>query len=298
MKEFLKAVKLVMLSPKSLVISIIGVFFYTLGINLFLTPAQLFPIGTMGLVYEFSYVVDKFLGFTVPADIGYFVLNLPILVLGYYKVGKKFTVKTLIVVIFTSFFISLIPIPKEPLITDTLLAVIASALISGIGVAMLLRVGASSGGTDIIALYMSIAKGKSFGTFNTAFNGIVITIAVILTGDISTAVYLMIYVYILSVTIDKIHNSSERFTMIIVTKQSSLVKQTLFDQGVRRGITVIESKGGYTGNPNNTLIMTCERNEYQELTKMIKAVDQKSFISTFKTQDVLGEFENNYLKTL
>lgn len=298
MKDFISAVKAVLLQPKSLVVSVFGVFLYTLGINLFITPANLFPIGTMGLVYEITFILDKTIGVVIPADIGYFVLNIPILILGYFKVGKKFTVKTLIVVAFTSVFMSAIPVPSAPLIDDTLLAIIASALISGVGVAMLLRVGASSGGTDIIALYMSIAKGKSFGTFNTAFNGIVIAIAVILTKDLTTAIYLMIYVYILSVTIDKIHNSSEKFTMIIVTNKSPDVKKAIFGAGIRRGITVIDSKGGYTGNQNNTLILTCERNEYPELTRMIKDVDSKAFISTFKTQDVVGEFENTYLKTL
>ncbi len=298
MKDFISAVKAVLLQPKSLVVSVFGVFLYTLGINLFITPANLFPIGTMGLVYEITFILDKTIGVVIPADIGYFVLNIPILILGYFKVGKKFTVKTLIVVAFTSVFMSAIPVPNAPLIDDTLLAIIASALISGVGVAMLLRVGASSGGTDIIALYMSIAKGKSFGTFNTAFNGIVIAIAVILTKDLTTAIYLMIYVYILSVTIDKIHNSSEKFTMIIVTNKSPDVKKAIFGAGIRRGITVIDSKGGYTGNQNNTLILTCERNEYPELTRMIKDVDSKAFISTFKTQDVVGEFENTYLKTL
>ncbi len=298
MKDFIEAVKAVILQPKSLIVSVFGVFLYTFGINLFITPANLFPIGTMGLVYEITFILEKTVGVVIPADIGYFVLNIPILLLGYFKVGKKFTVKTLIVVAFTSVFMSAIPIPAEPIIEDTLLAIIASALISGVGVAMLLRVGASSGGTDIIALYMSIAKGKSFGTFNTAFNGIVIAIAVFLTRDLTTAIYLMIYVYILSVTIDKIHNSSEKFTMIIVTAKSPEVKKAIFGAGVRRGITVIDSKGGYTGNQNNTLILTCERNEYSELTRMIKDVDPKSFISTFKTQDVVGEFENTYLKTL
>ncbi len=298
MKEFISAVKAVLLQPKSLVVSVFGVFLYTLGINLFIAPANLFPIGTMGLVYEITFILDKTIGVVIPADIGYFVLNIPILILGYFKVGKKFTVKTLIVVAFTSVFMSAIPVPSAPLINDTLLAIIASALISGVGVAMLLRVGASSGGTDIIALYMSIAKGKSFGTFNTAFNGIVIVIAVILTKDLTTAIYLMIYVYILSVTIDRIHNSSEKFTMIIVTNKSPDVKKAIFGAGIRRGITVIDSKGGYTGNQNNTLILTCERNEYPDLTRMIKDVDSKAFISTFKTQDVVGEFENTYLKTL
>ncbi len=298
MKEFIQVVKTVLKEPRSLIISIIAVFLYTLGINLFITPANLFPIGTMGLVYEISFIFEKFFGVTIQADIGYFILNIPILLVGYFKVGKRFTVKTLIVVAFTSIFMSLIPVPKSALMDDTLLAIIASALISGSGVALLLRVGASSGGTDIIALYMSIAKGKSFGTFNTAFNAIVIMIAVILTKDLTTAIYLLIYVYILSVTIDKIHNSGEKFTMIIITQHSQEVKKTLFGAGVRRGITVIDSKGGFTGNPNKTLIMTCERSEYTELTRMIKKTDPKSFISTFKTQEVLGEFENNYLKTL
>lgn len=296
MHELIEAIKAVFKSPKSLCVSILGVFIYTLGINLFLTPTNLFPIGIMGLAYEFSFGADKFFGLTLSADIIYFIMNIPILVLGYTKVGKKFTVKTLIVVFFTTIFIRTIPV--QLVIEDTLLAVFASALISGIGTALLLRAGASSGGTDIIALYMSISKGRSFGTFNTIFNGFIIVIAVVLTNDLTTAVYLLIYVYIISVTIDKIHNSSERFTMIIVTLESAVVKQTLIDAGIRRGMTIIESKGGYTGNVNNTIIITCERNEYPELTKLIKSVDPRSFISTFKTQDVVGEFENSYLKTL
>ncbi len=247
---------------------------------------------------HFFVAADKFFGIAVSADIVYFLINIPILLLGYFKVGKKFTVKTLIIVAFTSIFISIIPIPATPIFEDTLLAVITTALLSGAGVAILLGMGASSGGTDIIALYMSIEKGKSFGTFNTAFNAVVIGLAVLLTGELTTAVYLLIFVFIFSYTIDKIHNSSEKFTMIIVTSQSAAVKENLFGAGVRRGITVMDSRGGYTGNPNNTLIITCERKEYPELARMIKDVDSKAFISTFKTQEVIGEFENTYLKTL
>lgn len=296
MKEFFSIVKSVLMSPKSLIISIIGVFIYTLGINLFLAPANLFPIGTMGLVYEISFASEKFIGINLSEDIVYFVVNIPILILGYYKVGKKFTIKTLFVVFFTSIFISIIPEVK--LIDETLVAVIAGGIVSGIGVAISLRVGASTGGTDIVALYMSIAKGKSFGTFNNAFNGVIIAIAVILTQDLSTAVYLLIFIFIFSYVIDLIHNTTDKYTMIIITQDYEKIKKELYSFGMRRGMTVINSEGGYSGITNSTLLITCERNEYSQLSRIIKEADPKSFISTFKIQDVIGEFEYTYLKTL
>lgn len=296
MKDFFQAIKEVLNTPKALIISIIGVFLYTLGLNLFLTPMNLFPIGLMGFVSELTHVIDSLFGIQISVDLGYFLFNIPILLLGYFQVGKRFTVRTLIVVALTSIFMSVIP--TVAVIDDVLLSVIASAVIQGIGVALLLNTGASSGGTDIIALYFSLKKNKSFGTFNLIFNGVVVVFAVFITQDLTTAIYMLILVFVIGVTIDKIHTTSEKYTMIIVTQKSKDVKQTLFSNGVTRGVTVIDSKGGYTGNQSNTLIMTCERSEYPVFSKMIKKADEKAFIATFKTQDVIGSFESTYTKML
>ncbi len=296
MADFISAVKEVFSSPRALIISIIGVFIYTLGLNLFLTPMNLFPIGLMGFVYEFTYATEIATAVSLSPDIVYFIFNIPILIIGYKYVGKRFTVRTLIVVALTSIFLGLIP--QVAVIDDVLLSVIASAVIQGIGVALLLNSGASSGGTDIIALFFSIQKGKSFGTFNFIFNSIVVVFAVILTGDLTTAIYMLILIFVMGVTVDKIHTINERYTMIIVTQNAMSVKRELFDNGVTRGITVIESHGGYTGKANTTLLITCEKNEYPTLTNLIRKVDEHAFISTFKTQDVIGYFESTYVKTL
>lgn len=296
MRDFFTALKYVLFDYKSLILSIFGVFLYTVGMNLFLTPINLIPVGILGVAFEISYFFEKISGIVLSANIIYFVLNIPILLLGYFQIGKKFTIRTLIVVGMTTILMSAIPVVQ--IIDDTLLSVIASSVISGIGVALLLNTGASTGGTDIISLFMAIKKNRPFGTFNLIFNGIVIIIAVFQTGDINTAVYLLILVYVTGVTIDKIHKLTDSYTLIIVTTKADEIKKEIFGNGLKRGMTVIDSKGGFTGNQNNTILITCEKKEYPQFVKIIKTIDEKAFISTFKTQEVVGAFENTYLSNL
>lgn len=294
--DLLVAVKQVFLDPKGLAISVLGVFLYTIGVNLFLTPMDLIPVGVLGIAFEISYFTENLLGFIFSPNVIYFLLNIPILLLGYFQIGRKFTIRTLIVVGLTSIFMSFIP--EVQIIDDRLLSVIASAVISGIGVALLLNTGASTGGMDIVSLFMAIKKNRPFGIFNFLFNCVVIGIAVVQSGDITTAIYLLILVYVTGVTIDKIHKLTDRYTLIVVTTRATEIKAEIFGNGLKRGMTLIDSRGGFTGNQNNTIIITCEKKEYPQFVKIIKTVDEKAFISTFKTQEVVGAFENTYLNSL
>lgn len=271
---------------------ILGCLIMVIGVNLFLIPINLFSTGLMGFSQELAALASHLTGVSDQTGIIYFILNIPIIVLGWLKVGKKFTIRTLIAVIFISFFQIIIPSDKV-LVADPLLAIITSGLFIGSGIGITLKRGASTGGTDIIVLYISLVKGKSFGVYNLIFNLIVIIGAILITSDLQVAILMLILIYTVGVMIDKIHNSHEKLTLLVMTTKADSVTESLL-KGTARGVTVVDSRGGLTKAENNTLITTISKAQLYACLSAIKAADEKAFINILPVENVVGFFPNNY----
>ncbi len=297
MKSNLQLVKEVLSDYRTMMILIIGTLINIIGINLFLVPFNLYPIGLMGLSFEINEVIYLITNTTIPENILFFVLNIPLFILSWKKIGKKFTIKTIIVVSLMTFYMAIIP-NDVIIIDDIFLSVVFSAIIAGFGLGILLNSGTSTGGSDIIALFMSLIKGKTFGTFNTIFNSFIIFFAVLLTQDIFTGVYMLIFVYFFSTSVDRTHKMSKKYTLLIVTSQEEAVKTQIYGSETERGVTILNSQGGFTNNPNKTLMITCEHSELYYIIDLIKVADENVFISVLDTDTVIGTFENSYKKRL
>ncbi len=278
---------------KNLGIIALGCLIMVLGLNLFLIPVDLYSTGLMGFSQEVAVIVSRLTGIADQTGAIYFLLNIPIIILGWLKVGKKFTLRTFWAVILISFFQIVIP-SDNVIVDDTLLAVITSGLFIGGGIGLTLRCGASTGGTDIIALYISLVKGKSFGVYNLILNLVVIVGAILVTGDIQVAILMLILLYTTGVVIDKIHNSNEKLTLFIMTTKADEVTNSLLAGQSSRGVTIVDSKGGLTKQANNTLITTISKGQLYACLSAIKSADEKAFINILPVENVVGFFPNNY----
>lgn len=274
----------------------LGSFIFVLGVNLFLTPVGIYTTGMLGLSQEISTLSN--LAFNTPdlTSIIFLLLNIPAILLGWFKVGKKFTFRTFYAIILISFYTTIIP-NDQILITDDLLSVITSGLFMGAGVGINLKFGSSSGGTDIIALFVSLTKGKGFGIYNIGLNLIVIILAVFLSKDFTMGILMLILIYTVSIVIDKVHNSHEKLTLFIVTNNTQAIKQSLLNNYVR-GLTIIDSQGGMSGSKNNTIMFTISKGELYSVIETIKQNDSKAFINIYNVERVVGYFENNYKNIL
>ncbi len=270
-----------------------GSLIMVIGLNLFLIPLELYSTGLMGLSQEIAVVFTSFTGLPDYTGQIYFLLNIPIIALGWLKVGKKFTLRTLWAVILISFFQIIIP-SDVVIVSDPLLAVITSGILIGAGIGLSLRSGASTGGTDIIVLYISLVKGKAFGVYNMLFNLIVIVGAILVTNDIQIAILMLILLYTTGVVIDKIHNSHVKVTLLIMTYKAEEVTNSLLAGSSSRGVTVLESKGGLTKADNNTLVTTISKGQLYACLSAIKSADEKAFINILPVENVVGFFPNNY----
>ncbi|MDM5332123.1 YitT family protein [Ureibacillus composti] len=265
------------------VIAIVGSLIVAFAFNFFLVPYEILSGGISG--------VAILIGLITPFNIGLinFLLNVPLIILGYYKLGKTITVNTLICVGSLSFFLFILPV--VPATHNILLSTIFGGIISGIGVGLILKYSGTSGGLDIIAILISRASNFSVGLLLTAMNGII----VLFSGaafDWEIALYTLLSIYLSGLVIDQIHTNDIKVTMQIVTTKGELIREDLL-KSIYRGITITEGYGGYTKEKKQILMMVVTRYETLRIKEIVRKHDEHAFINIFKTVEVVGVFVKN-----
>ncbi|KGR73640.1 YitT family protein [Ureibacillus manganicus] len=264
-------------------IAIFGSLIVAFGFNFFLVPYAILSGGISGIAI--------LIGLVTPFNIGLMnlLLNVPLLILGYFKLGKTITINTLIVVISLSFFLYVLPIVT---VTDNiLLSTVFGGIIGGIGVGLILKFSGTSGGLDIIAIIVSRSSNFSVGLLLTGMNGIVVLISGAF-FNWNIALYTLLSIYLSGIVIDRIHTNHIKVTMQIVTSKGEAIRKDLL-KTIYRGITVTEGYGGYTKEKKEILMMVVTRYEVLQVKKIVRNHDKHAFINIMRTVEVDGEFAKN-----
>jgi uncharacterized membrane-anchored protein YitT (DUF2179 family) len=280
---------MVLFHVKKLIIVIIGAFIFAFSMNYFLIPAGVYSSGFSGLSQLLSRLFSEYYNIHISVGIWLLLLNIPVTILGWRKVGKTFTLYSFISVIFSSLFLNLIPI-KE-LSDDILLNAVFGGVIGAVGAGMTLRFGASTGGMDIIAVYLSKVVEGSVGRFTFILNSFIIISAGFLFGW-EKSLYTLVGLFSSSKVIDILHTQAQKLTAMIVTKNSKDLKQAILTR-LTRGATVVPAHGAYSDEGRDMLITVISRYELFELRKIIKEVDPKAFTNIVKTDSVIGLFRKD-----
>ena len=277
---------------KNLGIMIIGVFLYVLAMNMFISPANLYTGGVTGIAQLIIAFASSAFGIQLSLGGLIFLLNVPLLYLAWRSIGKRFAVLSILTVVLQSIILELVPMGKFS--DDILLNAVFGGVLIGVGVGMILKIGASTGGTDIVFQYLSMKFNGSFGKYSFAINAIIILIAG-LTQGWETALYTIISIYITSVVIDKIHTVHQNLTLYIVTsKEDEMIKS--LQQQLYRGITILEGRGAYSKNDTSVLMMVLSSYELYEALAVIKMVDEQAFTNVVQSEMVQGYFVKKEIK--
>ncbi|MFF2909893.1 YitT family protein [Paenibacillus sp. NPDC057934] len=265
---------------REVVIIIISAFMVASGLRLFLIPHQLLSGGIAGAASVVGYLTNpKYI------SIIYFAMNLPILVWGFIAVGKKYICLSMLSVVATTWFMTIIPVVK--LTKDPILASIFGGVIIACGVGFALRVGGSSGGFDILGSIITRKHDIPMGSILFVMDGIVIlSLGFFKSWD--SALYAMLCIFVKSRVVDMIHIRHVKLTCFIVTKEREkmLNRLTLLPHGV----TVVNAEGGYSHEGNTMLMTVTTRYELSELRKTILETDPKAFVNVLETVEILGRF--------
>ncbi|MFH7818323.1 YitT family protein [Neobacillus thermocopriae] len=277
------------LQTKKFFVVILGAFLSALGMNIFLIPANVYSSGFTGIAQLLSKVLTDYTPFHLSVGILLLLLNIPVAILGWIKVGKSFTIYSFLSVALSSFFLELIPIIHVS--NDILLNSVFGGVIIAVGVGLTLKWGASTGGLDIIAMVLSRLKDKPIGPYMFILNGIIVVTAGFLYGW-EKALYTLVFLYTSTRVIDTIHTRHHKLTAFIITKKADEMKNAIHSKLVR-GITMIPAKGAFSNETRDMLMIVITRYELFDLERIIHEVDPNAFTNIIQTTGVYGFFRRD-----
>jgi len=261
---------------------LLGSLVFSIGINYFTIPNLLSEGGLIGITIILHYL------FHWSPGIVNFALNMVLVLLGIKFLERRAIIYTLFSIFSCSLFLFITEETGKRLTNDTLLAAIFAGLLVGGGLGIIFRAGGTSGGTTILARIANQFLGWSMGKSVLAIDIIVVAGSVFVIG-LGKAMYTLIAVYIGAKAIDFIvEGLEEKVAVLIISNSSELVLDAITNK-LSRGITVLEGRGGYTGDNKDVLYIVINRQEIVRLKNMIYAVDEHAYVTVHLVQEMIGK---------
>ena len=297
----LKFLKLKRNLIKDYCIIIIGTFIMAVGIVVFITPLKLAPGGVYGVAIILHHL------FGTPVGLVGICLDIPLLLLGIWALGAKFGAKTIAGIFSLAGFISLIEflygyaplisLPGNPAIADPAANFIISlfgGVIVGVGLGLIFRTRATSGGTDIIAMIIGkFIKHIPLGTILMIVDSVIVLLALLVFDDWTIPLYSWFVIYVTGFTIDKmISGFDRRKALFIISELHEQIKDVIINE-MERGGTYFKGKGMYYEQEKKIIFTTITKKELPVLLYRIHEIDADAFISIIDATDVLGEGFNS-----
>ncbi len=271
-----------------------GALVYAMGISIFLDPNSLAPGGTTGIAIIINNITGLKTGTLV------FLINIPILIFGWWKFGIKFILSTMYVTVASSFFMNMINehiILTYGLITDDLLlSGAAGGSLMAMGMAVVFRQGATTGGTDIIirALRQRYKHIRS-GTIFIITDAIIVSASAVILRNVEIALYAAITIVISNHVLDLVlyGGDSAKLLYIISNKQEQIAKRILDEIDI--GITYLKAEGAYTKSDKKVIMCVCRKYNYTKIREIVREEDIDAFFIVSGANEVFGDGYKSYL---
>lgn len=272
----------------------VGALIFAVPYCLIMYPMHLYAGNFTGVASLIQTLLLRFTPLDLPPSMDLsgtilFCLNIPLLALAWFGISKRFFVKTVITTFTISFFLSVIPIPAEPIISDKLTAVLVGGVIAGFGAGTILRYGSSGGGLDIVGMY-GTKKNPNFSIGKAIlFTAAIVFSCCFLLYDFETVIYSAIFTVTSSTMLDRTHYQTVKVAAIIFTHNPDISK--VITEELHRGGTSWIGKGVYTGKEMYVFMTVISRYESNRLKHRIHKIDPHAFMVYHKVSEIEGYFQ-------
>ena len=252
-----------------------------LAYPLFLVPNHIAPGGLTGLATVLNYL------FHWPVGTTSLVMNVPLCIIGYRAMGRVFVIRSLVATVLFSVLIDLIPLP--PMTEQPLLGAVFGGVLLGAGLGLILRGGATTGGTDMVArMIHNRFQHISVGAFLFLIDCCVVLMAGFFI-EAEYALYAFVALYAASKLIDVVMVGLTREkACYIISTQHEQVKREIMEK-LDRGVTVLHAEGGYSGQERPVLLCVLSAQELGRLKAIVREADEDAFLFISDAHEVLGE---------
>lgn len=271
---------------KRIACAVLAALLFALNIKTFVNAGGLFPGGFTGITLLIQKCFLKYAGITLPYSIINYALNLFPIILGFRKIGVKFTSGSVLVIVLTGLLTDIIPV--FPITYDVLLISIFGGLMNGLAVAISLWGGTSSGGTDFIAIYAGERFGIDPWNYVLVFNALILVIAGALFGW-DAALYSIIFQFTSTQVVNTLHRKYKKVTLLIITEHPEEVFHAL-KANTHHSATDFVGEGCFTGEKKHLIYSVVSKMEVKDMVRKIQEIDPAAFVNVIKTEYVEGHF--------
>lgn len=269
----------------SFIAVVVSAFLQTYVIQVFINPSNLLSSGFTGVAILIDKITSLY-GIHISTSLAILVLNIPVALICYKSISKKFTILSTIQFALTSFLLNVVSFP--PLFHDVMLNVIFGGFLYGLCVVVALKGSASTGGTDFIALYVSNKINRSIWEQIFIFNAIILCIFGYMFGWIYAG-YSIVFQFIMTKTISTFHHRYERVTLQITTTQPEMLIDSYVEH-YRHGISCIQGYGGYSKRKMFLLHTVVSSYEVSDIANLLRETDPYVIINVLRTEEFYGSF--------
>lgn len=266
---------------KDYALIVLGTFLAALSLPLFFLPYDIAPGGISG--------ISTVLASVLPLSVGLisFVLNVPLFLIGWRTVGWRFAVRSFIAMSLMSLFIDLVPV--RDVSGNVMLASVFGGVLLGVGLGLVVRAGATTGGTDMAAkMIHSRVAFLPIATILFMIDGLVVAVAALVFG-LQAALWALISLFVSSQAMDSVikgFNTAMQF--MIISRDSAEIVRRIHTE-IDRGCTRLMAEGTYSRLPVGTLLCVVSRTEAPRLKKLVAEVDPQAFVTVCNVHEALGE---------
>lgn len=264
----------------------LGAFIMAAGFVLFITPYKIVPGG----VYGVSIVLHHLFG--TPVGLIALCFDIPLTLLGIKILGPRFGIKTVVGFVLTAGFVDLLTYlwGDQPLVeNDALLSSIFGGVLIGLGLGMIFKAKATSGGSDIIAMIVAKYTKLPLGQLMIAVDSAIVLVGFVAFQDWKIPLYSLIVIFITGRVVDVVlQGISYDKTLFIVSEKPKELRDKIVND-LNRGGTFIQGKGMYNGNERTIIYTVVNRRELAMLQDFIHRTDPDAFMTVINANEILGK---------
>ena len=262
-----------------------GSFLFAVSIDTFTAPNQIAAGGLTGVATILNHM------FGIPIGTANILMNVPLLIWAYVEMGYQIIIKTVVATIVSSAMIDvMVPyLPQyqgEPLIT-----IVFGGCLAGLGLALILMRGGTTGGTELAANLLSLhIHGFSLGKFIMVIDLVIVLASAVVYQEYESPLYAILVIYITSKVIDAVLYGTDRGTgkvMFIISPKNKEIARRIMDD-LERGVTELRSRGAYSGQEGTVLMCAVSRQEVHKIYDIIHEIDTNAFIVVNEAGEITG----------
>lgn len=264
-------------------VPLVGIVIVCFALWCIILPQHLAPGGAPGIAAIVNHIFGVEIGVTL------FLVNVPLLILAWFFLGKRFTISTSIVIATLSFTIDHVMVKIPQIEIDPILASIFGGIVMGFGIGLVFTRGFTTGGTDILGKLIQLKfTHVSIGKLMLAVDFCIITSYAIVLHKPSAALYGLIIIFCSTKTIDfVISGSSNNKMFYIISDEYQKIAQSL-SESIGCGVTLLEGQGGYSQSTKKIIVCVTRPSEFYKVKNMIYEIDNNSFVIITDSSDVFG----------